>query len=74
MGHTILIAGKAVEKYIICTLREASTSILLFQACKHGAVYTMDDDVIPRPCESCDWMLNSSWDHFGLHHGKLRPK
>lgn len=23
-------------------------------------VYTMDCEVVPRPCEICDWLLNSS--------------
>jgi hypothetical protein len=31
---------------------------------------TMDREVAPRPCKICDWLLNSSWDHFGLHQGK----
>ena len=35
-----------------------------------GVVYTMDKEVIPRPCRYCDWLLNSSWDHFHLHRGK----
>jgi hypothetical protein len=30
----------------------------------------MDHEVGPRPCESCDWMLKSSRDNFGLHQGK----
>ena len=30
----------------------------------------MDHKVIPRPCKNFDWLLNSSWDHFGLHQGK----
>ena len=33
-------------------------------------VYTMDHEVVPGPCKSVDWLLNSSWDHFGLHQGK----
>ena len=35
-----------------------------------GWFYTMDHDVVPRPCKICDWLLSSSWDHFGLHQGK----
>jgi hypothetical protein len=35
-----------------------------------GVVYTMDHEVVPRPCKSVDWLLNSSHDHFGLHQGK----
>ena len=31
-----------------------------------GVVYIMDHEVVPRPCEICDWLLNSSQDHFGL--------
>jgi hypothetical protein len=30
----------------------------------------MDHEVIPRPCKICDWLLNSSRDHFGLHQQK----
>ena len=30
----------------------------------------MDREVIPRPCKICDWLLNSSQDHFGLRQGK----
>ena len=38
-----------------------------------GVVYTMEREVIPRPCKVCDWLLNSYWsyrDRFGLHQGK----
>jgi hypothetical protein len=45
--------------------------------CKHpyhigdlGVVYIMDHEVVPRPCKICDWLLNSSEDHFILHQGK----
>jgi hypothetical protein len=27
----------------------------------------MDHEVVPRSCKICDWLLTSSWDHFGLH-------
>ena len=37
---------------------------------KLGLVYTMDQEVIPGRCKSIDWLLNSSWDLFGLHQGK----
>ena len=30
----------------------------------------MDHEVVPRLCKLCDWMLNSSRDHFRLHQGK----
>ena len=30
----------------------------------------MDHKVVPRTCKICDWLLNSSWDHFGSHQGK----
>ena len=30
----------------------------------------MDHEAVPRPCEICDWLLNLSWDHFGLHQRK----
>ena len=26
-----------------------------------GVVYTMDQIVVPRPCETCDWLLSLSW-------------
>ena len=29
----------------------------------------MDHEVVPRSWKVCDWLLNSSWDHFGLHQG-----
>jgi hypothetical protein len=35
-----------------------------------GAVYTMGLEVVPRSCQICDWLLNLSWDHFGLYQGK----
>ena len=27
----------------------------------------MDHEVVPRTCKICDWLLNSSRDHFSLH-------
>ena len=30
----------------------------------------MDHEVVPRSCKICDWLLNSSQDHFGLHQVK----
>ena len=36
-----------------------------------GVVYTMNHEVVPRPCKICDWLLNSSWDYFNLHRGKI---
>ena len=30
----------------------------------------MDHEVALRPCTIWDWLLSSSWDHFGLHQGK----
>ena len=35
-----------------------------------GVVYTMNHEVVPRPCKTCDWLLNSSWDYFSLRQGK----
>jgi hypothetical protein len=32
----------------------------------------MDHKVIPRLCKICDWLLNLSRDHFGLHQGKKK--
>ena len=39
------------------------------QTCWHewGPVYTMDHEVVPWRSKSVDWLLNSSWDNFGLH-------
>ena len=37
---------------------------------KLGLVYTMDHEVIPRPCKISDGLLNLSRDHFGLYQGK----
>ena len=30
----------------------------------------MNHEVVSRPCKTCDWLLKSSRDHFGLHQGK----
>ena len=30
----------------------------------------MDHEVVPKPYKICNWLLNLSWDHFGLHQGK----
>ena len=35
-----------------------------------GVVYILDREVVPYSSKICDWSLNSSWDHFGLHQGK----
>ena len=35
-----------------------------------GVVYTMEHEVVPRPCKICDWLLNLYRDHFGLHRRK----
>ena len=32
--------------------------------------YTMNHEVVPRPCKICDWLVDSSRDHFGLHQGR----
>ena len=40
---------------------------------RHGhlvVLYTMDHEVVPRPCKICDWLLNSFQDHFGLQKGQ----
>ena len=36
-----------------------------------GVVYTTQHEVISKPCKICDWLLNLSWDHFGLHQEKM---
>ena len=41
---------------------------------KLGVVDIMDREVVPRPYKTCDWLLNLSWDHFGLHKGKRISK
>ena len=55
---------------IIPTLRY--THSRAHKAAKWGweAVYTMDPKVVPRLCKICDWLLNSSRDHFSLHQWK----
>ena len=45
------------------TCRELTHSVL-------GASYNMDHEVLLRPCKICDWVLNLSRDHLGLHQGK----
>ena len=35
-----------------------------------GLFYTMDHEVVPRPCKICDWLVNSFGGHFDLHQGK----
>ena len=35
-----------------------------------GDVYTMDHEVVSRPCKIYDWLFNLSWGRFGLHQGK----
>ena len=37
----------------------------------HHAVIVV---VVLRPSKICDWLLNSSWDHFGLHRGEQRSE
>ena len=32
-----------------------------------GAIYTMGHEVVSRLCKICDWLLNSSQHHSGLH-------
>ena len=48
----------------------ALTIILVTKSNFLGVVYTMDHEVVPRPCKICDWLSNSPWDHFNLHKGK----
>jgi hypothetical protein len=35
-----------------------------------GVVYTMDHEIVPRPCKICHWLLNSSQVRFHSHQGK----
>ena len=44
------------------------------QWAKEGVVYTMDHEVVSRPCNICDWLLNSSRDYYGLHQDKKNVK
>jgi hypothetical protein len=34
------------------------------------ALYAMDHEVVPRLYKIYDWLLNSSYDHYGLHQGE----
>ena len=43
--------------------------LISYSKCR-GDVYTMDHEVVPMPCKVCDWLLNLSQDHFGLHKRK----
>jgi hypothetical protein len=38
--------------------------------CISENIYTKDYEVVPRPYKICDWLFNSSQDHFNLHQGK----
>jgi hypothetical protein len=39
---------------------------------KHSRdVYIMNHEVIPCSSKICDWLLNLSWDRFGLHQEKI---
>jgi hypothetical protein len=38
----------------LCLVKRASANPYL------RVVFTMDHEVIPRPCKICDWLLNSS--------------
>ena len=35
-----------------------------------GIVYVVDYDVVACSHKTCNWLLNSFYDHFGLHLGK----
>ena len=54
--------------YIVSLLKTLVLTNTIIMAIR--VVYTMDHEIIPRPYKICDWSLNSSWDHFGLHRGK----
>ena len=45
-------------------------SYWLQQLGSHGDVYTMDHEVVSRPYKSCNWILNSFQDQFGLYQRK----
>ena len=51
----VYMLGSSLDKYFLIFL---------------GVVHTMDHEVVPRPWNICEWLLNSSRDHFGLHQGK----
>ena len=34
----------------------------------------MDHEVVPCSSKICDWLLNLSWDHFGLHQAEEEKK
>jgi hypothetical protein len=40
-----------------------------FSKVRRRVVYDMDHEVVSRCCKIRDWLLNLSWDHFGLHFG-----
>ena len=42
-----------------------TVKLLIDRSCLHHGPW-----VVPRPYKICDWMLNSSHDHFTLHQGK----
>ena len=71
INHIFMVSGG--QKLGLCPmlgLANMSWSWFTWGPNHLGDVYTMDHKVIPRPCKICDWLLNSSWEHFGLHQGK----
>ena len=81
MSHWMYVVGirgvsysLKVEQILSCTVHTKLhcelhyvSWVMLHRLWYLGVVYTMDYEVIPRPCKSVDWLLNSSHDHFGLH-------
>jgi hypothetical protein len=61
-GSKVLVIGRRLQVLLLGGVLVLAPSTL-------GVVYTTDHEVVPRPCEICDWLLNSSHDHFGLQEG-----
>ena len=58
------------KKPIVVLCMVHHTTFMLHMFILQGVVYIMDHEIAPRSCTIWDWLLNSSWDHFGLHQGK----
>ena len=57
-----LILSKKIGIWLSKLIELASSSL--------GVVYSMDHKVVPSSSKTCDWLLNSSKDHFGVHEEK----
>ena len=66
MGHDCMFYEASCQFIVYMSCYSLNKNFLIFL----GVVHTMDHEVVPRPCKICDWLLNLSRDHFGLHQGK----